>query len=348
MLTKSTVARTSLRVSAVLFIASKLTVVVVMFLMCGVVAMAQGHKYGLFVGINQYPRPDEQLFGAVNDATKLRQKMIKDFGFAEDDTTLLTDAAATRKAIIDGITSYRQKAKSGDLFLFTYSGHGTLFPDASSSVIDEHTKISMDVLLPGGHFVIPPDYYDSAIVPVDSDDETGGRPWKNLILDDEFHDLFSAFQQKGVQVIFLADECNAGTIGKGENGTARVKFITPMQALNVKSLADLKKVKPRKQRRVAARSKWGPYLILSASKDNEFSLDVDGGTDHAGGLFTRTLLTVLDNVPGPLTYTQLLARVQPEVVRLSRLEGNDQTPQLDTRFGDPNLTIFSFQPVHKR
>src|ERR1044071_4240128 len=105
MLTKSTasVAQTSLRVSVVLSMASKLTAVVVIFLMCGMVAMANGHKYGLFVGINQYPRPDEHLFGAVNDATKLRQKMIKDFGFAECDTTLLTDAAATRKAIIDGI-----------------------------------------------------------------------------------------------------------------------------------------------------------------------------------------------------------------------------------------------------
>src|ERR1044072_4918703 len=123
MLTKSnvSVALTSMRVSVVPSMAIKATLLIAIFLMCGMVVMAQGRKYGLFVGINQYPRPDEQLFGAVNDATKLRQKMIKGFGFAEGDTTLLTDAAATRKAIFDSITGYRQKAKSGDLFLFTYS-----------------------------------------------------------------------------------------------------------------------------------------------------------------------------------------------------------------------------------
>src|SRR5215213_10698607 len=111
MLTKSTVsvALTSLRVFF------PLSVVVVILLLCGTAGMAKGRKYGLFVGINAYTGPGEQLFGAVNDATKLRGQMIKNFGFEEGDTKLLTDASATREAIVAGIRAYQQKAQAGDL-----------------------------------------------------------------------------------------------------------------------------------------------------------------------------------------------------------------------------------------
>lgn len=346
------VAQTSLRVSFTFLLTRRLGVVVVIFLMCGMVAMGQGRKYGLFVGINEYPRPDERLAGAVNDAKNLHEKM-KDFGFEESNTTLLTDAAATRQAIIDNIRSYQQKAKAGDLFLFTYSGHGTLFPDTSSAEIDEPDKVEMDVLLPGEHYVIPLDYYDSAIVPVDADDNKGGRAWKNLILDDELYDLFSALKQKQVRVVFISDSCNSGTIGKAEvdaenSATWHVKFLSPLQALNVKSFEELKAVKPKKQKKVGPRTSSGAYLTLSASKDNEFSWDIGGGTQDAGGLFTKTLLTVVNSGAGPLTYTQLMARVRPEVVRLSRKQWSEQTPQLDARFGNPDVPIFSFQPANNR
>lgn len=343
MLTKNT-----LRVSFVVSIPSRLAVVVVIFLMCGMVAMAQGRKYGLFVGINEYPRAEERLYGAVNDATKLRQQMIKDFEFAESDTQSLTDAGATRKAIIDSIKAYQQKAKAGDLFLFTYSGHGTLFPDALSAVVDEREKTSMDILLPNLRLKIPLDFYDSAIVPVDADDNKEGRAWKNLILDDELYDLFSGFAQKRVQVIFLSDSCHSGTLGKGADNDTRMKFISPFQVLQIKSFDELKPAKPVKPKKVGPRDKWGSYIILTASKDNELSWDVDGNTPEPGGLFTKVLLQALNSGQGPLTYTELLARVQPEVVRLSRKGPAEQTPQIDTRFGDPNATIFSFQKIKGR
>lgn len=337
MLTKNT-----LRASFVFSVPSRLAVVVVIFLMCGMVAMAQGRKYGLFVGINEYPRADDRLYGAVNDATKLRQQMIKDFGFAESDTKALTDLAATRKAIIDNIKIYQQQAKTGDLFFFTYSGHGTLFPDALSADIDESEKKSVNILLPGLRLKIPLDFYDSAIVPVDSDDGKEGRAWKNLILDDELYELFSAFTQKQVQVIFLSDSCHSGTLAKGANNNTRMKFISPFKVLKIKSFDELKTLKPVKPKKGGPPDR-GSYIVLAASKDTELSWDVDGDTPDAGGLFTKVLLKALNSGQGPLTYTELLARVQPEVVRLSRLGPAEQTPQIDMRFGDANATIFSIQ-----
>jgi hypothetical protein len=338
MLTKNT-----LRASFVFSIPGRLAVVVVIFLMCGIVATAQGRKYGLFVGINEYPRADERLLGAVNDATKLRQQMIKDFGFAESDTKALTDAVATRKAIIDNIKAYQQQAQAGDLFLFTYSGHGTLFLDAKSAVMDETEKKSVNILIPGLRLKIPLDFYDSAIVPVDADNDKEGRAWKNLILDDELYDLFSAFTQKQVQVIFLSDSCHSGTLAKGANNDTRMKFISPFQVLGIKSFDDLKPRKPATPKKASPDK--GSYILLAASKDDELSWDVDRDTPDPGGLFTKVLLKALTSGQGPLTYTELLARVQPVVIELSLKGPAQQTPQIDMRFGDANATIFSIQQV---
>lgn len=69
--------------------------IALVFLIAASSASAAGKKYGLFVGINAYGGNSE-LKGCVNDATKMREAMIGKFGFMAANTTLLTDAAATR------------------------------------------------------------------------------------------------------------------------------------------------------------------------------------------------------------------------------------------------------------
>jgi hypothetical protein len=78
----------------------KAMLVAFVFLIAASSASAAGKKYGLFVGINAYGGGINQLKGCVNDATKMRDAMVTKFGFNAADTTLLTDAAATREAIL--------------------------------------------------------------------------------------------------------------------------------------------------------------------------------------------------------------------------------------------------------
>jgi len=316
------------------------TTLLFVLLVCAATAAAQGRKYGVFVGINDYPFEGGQLHGAVNDATKLRDTMVSLFGFDLGHTSLLTNSAATRDGIIGSLTKYEGLVRRGDLFVFTYSGHGTVFPDKYSEELDETRKISMNVLLGEERFVLPLGLYDSALVPIDADKDTGGRSWKNLILDDELYGLFSAFTRKGASVVFLSDSCHSGSIGKGaRTESVRVKFISPLKALKVKSLEETKATTPRNQK-ITTRQLGGQYLILTGSKDDEFSLDVGGGTPNASGLFTRTLLKVIEVRGTDMTYSQLIRLVQPEVNRQAREADNPQTPQLDARFGDPDAKIF--------
>ena len=169
-------------------------------------AASASHKFALAVGINQYP--NKPLYGCVNDATGIRDLMIESFDFNRSDITLLTDHGATRAAILGALERYADAVGNGDLFIFFFSGHGTLFPDGNSLENDETRIIDMSWLrLQGVDF--PDGAYDSAIVPIDSGAGSGDRPWGNLILDDELYRIFSRMTAKGANVVMISDSCHS-------------------------------------------------------------------------------------------------------------------------------------------
>ena len=79
------------------------------------------NKHALCIGINDYPGTGMDLAGCVNDADDW-SAMLAGRGFAVD---RLTDAQATRTAMVNGIRKAIGKAMPGDLVVVTFSGHGT-------------------------------------------------------------------------------------------------------------------------------------------------------------------------------------------------------------------------------
>ena len=78
-------------------------------------------RYGVVVGINQYPNIPK-LSAAVNDAKQVASQ-LKKMGFNEVITLL--DEKATRTAIVETLGDYiGEKAQENDLVVFFYAGHG--------------------------------------------------------------------------------------------------------------------------------------------------------------------------------------------------------------------------------
>ncbi len=213
-------------------------------------------KYALLVGINKYP--GNALNGCVNDVKHLRDMLIANFGFAADNILMLTDEDATRANILAKLDGFSAKLHPNDLFVFAYSGHGTLFPDSYSEEQDETETL---------HFVNDPrngnkpffedGKYDAAICPVDSRGTSSGKPWHNLILDDELYARFSKYASRGTFVNYLTDSCFSGTQGRDLYKTRSMKLI---DAIGV-SQDQLER--PAEQRPVTSRDLGGKYLIIS-------------------------------------------------------------------------------------
>ncbi|HUR96753.1 MAG TPA: caspase family protein [Pyrinomonadaceae bacterium] len=312
-------------------------------------ASAKGKKYGLFVGINAYAGGINPLKGCVNDATKMREAMMTKFGFQAADTTLLTDAAATREAILANLQKYQTLAGVGDILVFHYSGHGTLFPDSYSEEQDETKLIYMEAPGEDGKMEVMYERatYDSAIVPVDARSRTSGKAWRNLILDDELYAIFSAVTRKGAQVVLISDSCHSGSIDRPIPAGYQARTQSLATIFGVRRFSELQLEKPAaaKTVRKTPPPAKGLYLAMTGSKDDEFSLDASfGGVPM--GLFTSTLLASMPAVVTPkkpvtTTYQQLMTAVSAAVAKQARTWESNQNPQLNADFGNPAMAIFS-------
>ncbi len=271
-------------------------------------------KYALLVGIDLYTDV-KQLVGCLKDVDNVKEVLNKKAGFPLENLEALKNQQATRDGILNSLKAKQSSARSGDLFVFYFSGHGTLFPDRFSEDKDEMNNISPPGLTAGK--------YDSALCPVDTNSAShGNKPWENLILDDELFSLFSGFTKAGCMVVFIADSCHSGTIAKGVGVEA--KYVSPEKAIKTQMTnivpATLGRVTSEQDKQVNAR---GMYLTLSSSKDTQTS-----GATQNGSLFTKHVVKAI-NEKANQSYRELYAAIKNGVMQES---SQSQNPQLDTRF----------------
>jgi hypothetical protein len=89
-----------------------------------------GRYFALVIGIDKYPSPIQQLHTAVKDANAIAEVLRTKYGFQ---TTLLTDASATRARILDQIATYETQLGDNDNLLIYYAGHGFQIKEADKS-----------------------------------------------------------------------------------------------------------------------------------------------------------------------------------------------------------------------
>lgn len=117
------------------------------------------------------------------------ERMLQPEGFQVQ--KLLTKAA-TRSAVLRGITSMAQAAQPGDLVCIYYSGHGGQQPDRNGDETDGR---------------------DETLVAYDGE-----------LIDDQLAEAWTSFKA-GVRIVFLSDSCNSGTNYRHHLGTLKA---TPM------------------------------------------------------------------------------------------------------------------------
>lgn len=85
-------------------------------------------KKALLIGLN-YPGQMNQLRGCINDVWKIKECIIKQYGFSKEDITILIDteqahAIPTANNIRSALSSLIGSAKPGDVLFVHFSGHG--------------------------------------------------------------------------------------------------------------------------------------------------------------------------------------------------------------------------------
>lgn len=152
-------------------------------------APGQGKVRALVIGIDNY-RSVNQLKGAVADAKDI-QAALKSVG--ADDISTLINEQADRSSVLRAFDELVARTGKGDLVLITLAGHG--------SKEDERVKGSS------------PDGTDEVFLLVGFDPKTG-TGGTDKILNHEFKHYMKELEDKGAQVVFVADTCYGGGLAR--------------------------------------------------------------------------------------------------------------------------------------
>ena len=153
-------------------------------------------KRALLVGIDEYQFAPKipQLHGCVNDAHLIRAILEEQFGFPAENLTMLTNAQATRDAMLAALDALVSATQRDDVVVFYYAGHGSQMTDREG---DEASGL------------------DNTLMPVDSEGWSG---MNRDITDDELHLRLIALGARTEFITFIVDACHSATITRDSFG----------------------------------------------------------------------------------------------------------------------------------
>lgn len=270
------------------------------------------NRRALCVGVNVFKNlPDATLQGCVNDARDMAQFLKDTLAFTDADITILTDAQATKAAIMGALRARVAEAKAGKLdhLVFSFSSHGTQVPDANGDEKDKR---------------------DEAFCPHDIATKAGAWNPATIITDDEFHDVFVQLPESTLLEVYL-DTCHSGTGLRGGDPEALAsphrpvpRWLPPPQALPAGPAGDAIRGFD-----FARGATGGPRprnrILWTGCRANQTSADAVFGGRY-NGAFTYTFLKTLRESAKPLTRAQVRDQVRAALAAA----GFRQVPQLET------------------
>jgi hypothetical protein len=266
-------------------------------------------KRAVCIGINNYPGTYNDLGGCVNDANDWADLLRDEFEF-DKDVKIITDSTATKKKVLQALGNLVTDAKSGDIAVFTYSGHGTWVPDQGKP--DEC------------------DNRDEAICAHDGN-----------ILDDEIRELIRQMQS-GVRLTVISDSCHSGGVTRAMLARART---TDTESADT---APRPRYMPPEDERGALRTELIPVrkrflypesdmqeILISGCNSTEYSYDaIIGG--RRNGAMTALAIRVIKNNPSA-TYRDFHKALR-ELLPSTRYPQSPQLEGSDTNKDSPLFT----------
>ena len=263
----------------------------------------------VLIGINRYKIPGADLRGCVNDVKNMQDALTKFYGFKTGDIAVLTDLAATKKAMQAAIRDLVSKARAGDVVLLHYSGHGANVPDKNGDEADHRDEI---------------------LCPTDLD-------WKDPLTDDWLRTTFDKLR-KGVSLTVIMDCCHSGSNTRAmleQDAPVIPRYLPNPWDMMAQESGRKLRGKLRGELRASTRAMRAksdiavadiPEVLITGCRDTQTSADAYIGTTYNGAL-TYHLVAALNEAKGKISYRDLHSKT---IAKLKRGK-YDQVPQLEGR-----------------
>lgn len=266
-------------------------------------------KRAVCVGINNYPGTSNDLNGCVNDANEWTDLLKTDFQFGADVQTII-DSDATKGNILQALGDLVTDAGSGDVVVFTYSGHGTWYPDQGED--DE------------------PDNRDEAICACDAD-----------ILDDEIRGVIRRLDP-AARLTVISDSCHSGTVTRARlERTLNAGPAPPEHAPRPRYMPPVKDVHAFRSELIPIRRRFlypesdMQEVLLTGCNATESSWDAYIDGQWNGAMSANAIRLIKSDLSQ--TYRQLHQKLHPILVSRT----NPQHPQLEGSDANKDRPLFT-------
>jgi metacaspase-1 len=287
-----------------------------------------GEKRALIVAVGSYPENSGwNKLSSANDA-QLMRIILQRQGFNDKDITILTDEKATKANIIKTMVKLIAQSNKNDVVVFHFSGHGQQITDINGDELDG---------------------LDEALIPYDALKQASDKyKGENHLIDDELNEFLKRLRKKvgpGGDVIFILDACHSGTATRGqtENGVIRgteLKFELE-GTLTKKSVDNNHKFDEQLKPSVGSVSNISPYVVISASGQQELNMEIKDQNNIGYGSLTFALSKLLATNSKSLSYEALFDQLRNEMCTLFAGK-HQQTPQLE---GETSRLLFAGKAV---
>ncbi len=260
--------------------------------------------YALLVGINDYSPAVGKLHGCLNDVDHFHGFLTDRFDANALHVEVLKDSDATRANIISQFRSHLGRANADDVVLFQYCGHGARWRSAS----------------PFLEFF--PDGKDEGLVCYDSRSPGGFD-----LADKELAVLLAEVAQNDPHIALILDCCHSGSATRGADDFTHLKARQTHEVTDERPLESYldgyySRLHQRGDRLEPPASK---HILLAACQRVQKAWE----TNSHSGVFTSTLLDVLNVTGTDINYADLFVRCRAAV----RKRADNQDPQFEAYRG---------------
>ena len=256
--------------------------------------------YGIVIGINDYLGDANDLGGAVNDAKDIHAS-LKQAGAKKIE--LFLDGDATKRNIKSAWDKIVAEAKAGDTIIFTYAGHGYQEDEPPGRNGEKDGKNETFLL---------------------AKYNPNGAGSEERIVDDELFEWTKKADDKGIQVILVADSCHSGTMHRSA-GNKKIRYRTG----DFEKITNDQLKYPGKETAHLTEKSLKLMTFVSATSDDRLTPEITINNRYRGALswsFARALEGAADhNGDGAVSQLELLGYIVPAVK--AHVE-NQQSPQI--------------------
>lgn len=260
--------------------------------------------YALLAGVNDYTPNVGKLKGCLNDVDHYHDFLKSKFDPSKLAIEIRKDSEATRQGIIDGFRNHLCQAGPDDVVLFQFSGHGARWK--SSKQFNEYY----------------PDGFDEGLICWDSRREPD-KPGSFDLADKELAVLVAEVAQKNPHVVVILDCCHSGSGTRSADDFAQMAVRKSHQIEKERPIESYLDgyYQKRLDQSQPLDTPTSRHILLAACERKKQAFE---GHDRRG-IFSSTLLNLLDERGVNSTYSDLFIRIRATV----RRKAYNQTPQFE-------------------